>query len=478
MRAPLAAVVLCLALAGLSFSGETRFTIHIRDFANNQRMPQRVFGVKQYDSIKFKVLGMEAYQASTNSKYYYFQKQHLISGTQYGPSTQMKQELDEVLEKGCPKDNYTNVNLMPIDLKNFSAYAAGAVGYERTGLLISEAGETVLNQNYITISMANQSGCNDYPNYSGTQRLWIRYRVQTQSDSDACSVPTPSSCMQCAWPFQAIPDTSGCGCKVNVTAYQSQANLKFQCNAYCNSTPINGHQAYTDWTRSNFDASKGTITCACSDRQTVVYRPTSTCPAGSNPEEDAISDTGLQKVEYDPTTNPNLRDTSSSNGGGSGGGTGQYDSSSNEYLRRIDSILGNITDTTGVSDMIDSLQGKGKYDSAIGHDTSAIKIKIGDIKGDTTSANTQGWFNGSPKTWRGMDCWQCDTIPDTSIVFDFHVFGTEVKDTLAIGISPIMTGLGFDFWPWLRALEWLCIVIVMTPICINIAGGTTGKDSV
>jgi len=147
-------------------------------------------------------------------------------------------------------------------------------------------------------------------------------------------------------------------------------------------------------------------------------------------------------------------------------------------LKRIDSILGNITDTTGVKGMIDSLEGKGKFDSAIGHDTSAIRTQIGDLQGDTSKSNTQNWFGGSEKRWRGVDCWTCDTVPDTSIVLDLHTFGVEIKDTITIGLAPVMTGLGIDFWPILRYLEWLAIVIGMTPICINIAGGTTGKEAV
>lgn len=314
------------------------------------------------------------------------------------------------------------------------------------------------------------------PNYYSPSLYTFK---QTGSpDSTACSVPSPSECMQCAYPYMAYPDTVGCGCKVAPNAYQSKNQLAGQCNAYCNSTAINGLQSSTDWSRSNFDANIGPITCACSEVQSqqTVYRPTTTCPIGTNPDteydlgEDSIStDSTPQKVPYDPTTNPNL------GGGGSGDGTGKYDSLIENHLSRLDSILGSNLDTSGSGSILDSMRGNGtKTDSIIGHDTSAIRGQIAQIAGDTS--NTKSWYGGSTKFYRGMDCWTCDTVPDTSIVIQF--MGSATKDTLKIGLSPVMTGLGVNFWPWLRYLEYLAVIIAMIPLCMFIMAGTTGKDSV
>lgn len=473
MRGPQIVALLWLAFAGLSFSGSVRYQISAFDFLPPYAVTSRIFPVPPGDTLRIVVPNMRNLAVSGGKVPLGKQGP---SGVIWGITSQSVLDAKEFYENGCKEGHYYNVEpqtsfFYPPDYSSttMTAWLRNPVHPTLDRTFYSQYGDLD------DVDSDRKNGCTRNPNSYSIGAFGVRY-ITGPADSTACSVPDPATCLQCAYPYYAVPDTMGCGCKLSVNQYQTQQSLKFQCVTYCNSTPINGNQAYIDWSRSNFDVNVGTITCACSDRQTVVYRPTTSCPAGTNPNEDVGSDTGLQKVEYDPTTNPNLRDTSSSSG--SGGGTGQYDSSSNAHLARIDSILGNITDTTGVQGKIDSLLGKGKYDSAIGHDTSAIKAQIGELQGDTSKANTQGWFNGTQKTWRGHDCWQCDTIPDTSIVFDFHVFGTEIKDTLPIGISPVMTGLGFDFWPWLRALEWLCVVLVMFPICINIAGGTTGKDAV
>jgi len=480
MRALQAVVVFCLALAGLSFSSSVTYTISINDFktlspytGTAYGLPYRVLHCDPLDTLRIVIQGQGNLKTQMSGIIPTFLENPSVSFM--GPK--LTQTINEFESNGCKDGNIHLTGYIPLTSSYFNPPTNTT--NPQNVMLYSREYPTGMNGQTFRYPVAlayfegsAYGGCR--PPEESIQSFYV-YRQNGPPDSGTCSIPNSSVCLQCAWPYHAVPDTSGCGCKVFAKQLQSEANLKAQCNAYCNSTSINGNQAYTDWSRSNF-TTNGTQNCACSDPITrkTIYRPISSCPNGTSATEQSATDTGLQDVQYDPTTNPNI----AGSGSGSGGGTGQFDSSSNRHLSRIDSILGSMNDTNGVKGLIDSIQGKGKYDSAIEHDTSSIKNQIGQIQGDTAKSNTQGWFGGSSKTWRGNDCWQCDTVPDTSIVMDFHVFGTELKDTIRIGISPVMTGLGFDFWPWMRALEWLCIVIVMTPICINIAGGTTGKEAV
>lgn len=481
MRGPQIVALLWLAFAGLSFSSSVRYIDSWQNVTYNKssghfEILTKVFTAPGTDSIYISLPDKKPVADKRTEGIYVFYRL-TDNDAAWNISTSTKTKLDEFIENGCSAYSGIIGEISPFvfaipNPNRTTSYkiTLKPVGYPTSGPTIPYSSPLAA-----TFGTAKTNCGQQIANNLGDIYIDI-YGMTGPAGANTCTVPSSAICNNCAYPYKSTPDAEGCGCKIQSKIYQSKNELATNCNYYCNSNPINGAQAYTDWSRSNFDVNLGSIKCACSNQTGVQYKPTIACPVGSNIKTDTLkpTDTSGQKVVFDPTTNPNL----AGSGSGSGAGTGQYDSSSNAHLARIDSILGNITDTTGVQGKIDSLLGKGKYDSAIGHDTSAIKAQIGELQGDTSKANMQGWFNGTQKTWRGHDCWQCDTIPDTSIVFDFHVFGTEIKDTLPIGISPVMTGLGFDFWPWLRALEWLCVVLVMFPICINIAGGTTGKDAV
>jgi len=226
MRGPQIVALLWLAFAGLSFSGETRYVVSVSEFANSARRPNRVFKVKNGDSLRIKLANIEQYQLKSNGAFYGWQLQKLVGNVvKYGPSQSIKTEIDELYDKGCNKDNNTNMTLFRTDIKNLSTYTSGYLGYQDVKVLKSQYGETFPHGSYLGISMANQNGCIDMDIF-GTQQMKIKYEISDTTDPDACQVSSPSSCLQCAWPYQASPDEKGCGCTVNAKQYQSEKTIK------------------------------------------------------------------------------------------------------------------------------------------------------------------------------------------------------------------------------------------------------------
>lgn len=319
------------------------------------------------------------------------------------------------------------------------------------------------------------AGVQQPPDNAGEQ-FYIR-RADGPADASACSTPDVNACTQCAWPYKAIPDTIGCGCKVLTGFYQSENMLAGQCNAYCNSTEINGLQSYLDWTRSNFKSDKGAIKCACSNQTGYKYRATGTCPKGTSAQSIDLGDTTLQPVKYDPK----LTDATSV---GSGGGSGNVtDTAAGRHLSSIDSILGN---TTGWDKYHDSLKSYGNGVDSVMQDSVGIRDTIQKAQGDTSKSNydwlntgVSGGTSDGALAW-GTPCYQCDTIPDTTIAYPLEgITLGKVKDSMKITIGTQGYATKYiDFYALFRSILYLGVLIGTFNTFIFIAGGTTGKDSV
>lgn len=168
---------------------------------------------------------------------------------------------------------------------------------------------------------------------SGAEVGVLMTRVNAAPDTSiSCTVPDNLSCETCGYPYHSAPNVDGCGCAVSTTQYASPDRLKLQCYAYCNGEAINGTQAYLDAARSNFDASKGAPRCACSNPSGTIYRPTQTCPRGSDIRDSVGWDTAAidspQTIPYDPSLNPGV-------GSGSDAGI---------YRNQLDTIIDRLYD--------------------------------------------------------------------------------------------------------------------------------------
>jgi len=296
----------------------------------------------------------------------------------------------------------------------------------------------------------NSSFVNQFP--------WV-YRINGSPDATACSSLSLSACQTCAWPYDAVPDSSGCGCKVSTTNYQSSANLQAQCYAYCNSNSINGNQAYFDASRSNFDGSKGVARCVCSDpvSKVSIRRPTGTCPKGTSATSVPVADTTNDAPAYDPS------DTTGS-GSGSGSGSG-LDSASKAHLSRLDSILG---DTALGKKFADSAMkgdtngsgfgtGSGKFDSSKGRDS------VGKIGTDTSSGATLGGnVDTSNMSWTQLD---------TS--FEINIMG---KDTVYADSTGTYLNRYLPSRNAFAILLKILLTIALWPVCWSIASGGSKDD--
>lgn len=286
--------------------------------------------------------------------------------------------------------------------------------------------------------------------------MYIRRINGNPDQTRLCIVPSAATCMQCAWPYYAAPDTSGCGCSVNTKKLQSKNSLAGQCNAFCNSSSINGNQAYIDYSRSNFDVeASASIRCACSDPITrkTIYRPTTTCPTGSSSGDDYDGDS-TQPAKYDPST-PAVSDTGAAVTIGSGG--------SDTTLARI---LGDTAGWRPWHDKLDTLGDSGSDSSHGLGDTGVFRDSLSALGNDSVGTGISDGLRDSGSTWSD---WH---ILDTNIEIRFmgHVdtahcsLGTILLKTPVPTVLPIVVRVA--------------TILAMWSICFTIAMGSTGKDNI
>jgi len=220
----------------------------------------------------------------------------------------------------------------------------------------------------------------------GYPDLWIRTVVDTAL-ADTCKYTSDAQCRICAWPYATRRSSTGCGCEIDRSKYQAQAQLMSRWYLYCNTySDGTGRQYYTDASRTNLDASKGDVYAACSALpNSTVYVPVGSCPTGSR-----LSDTAASS------------DTSAQNAGGtvprppvgSGGGSGGSGSDTATHSR-LDSIIGLLHEGDSGISHTDSLLSD-MYDSMVGGpDTALIRLSLDSLdlisyvhksRGDTSSA--------------------------------------------------------------------------------------------
>jgi len=278
--------------------------------------------------------------------------------------------------------------------------------------------------------------------WNGYNYSWAATRINA-SPVGACTIPSGIECETCSWPYASRPDSLACGCNVSKTQYAPQNRLAIQCVAYCNSSSIEGTQTFIDYSRSNFDVTKGEPVCACSaPGKGTVYRPTLTCPVGTTPL-DTIGRPNLQTVTYDPTTKP-VQGSGSTSGGGSDTATHS----------RLDSILGLINDGRD-ADSLAGLPDSSGWDSV---------TQAGDgVQGLIDSLGVSVGRTGGP--WSATVPWP-DTIQMTMTV---PVYGTVIDTALVV--DWVIPGFPFDLWALFRWIEWTFVTIAMIPLFVRVAGG-------
>jgi len=222
-----------------------------------------------------------------------------------------------------------------------------------------------------------KSKCVDYrasgepPNYPNVYVLF-----KFGDSRDKCTYTSDKACNTCSWPYASKRDSTGCGCKVDRSKYQSAEKLRTAVAVYCNTySDGTGRQYYLDDSRSNFNSANGEVYGACSAvPNSTVYMPVGTCPLGTH--IDTLTDTTAQPA-VSKVPKPTVT-------GGTGTGTGNDTATHN----RLDSILGQLSRDAFTDSLLNAA-----YDSATAGTTgltattdsiSRIGSRIASNYGDTT----------------------------------------------------------------------------------------------
>lgn len=280
---------------------------------------------------------------------------------------------------------------------------------------------------------------------SNTGTLYIWVSLDPSDTTDQCQYATDKSCQSCAWPYLALKDTIGCGCRIDKSKYQSVETLDDLPYAYCNTySDGTSSQYYLDRSRSNFDASKGEVYAACSSPpDKTVYMPVGTCPVGSRADTSITNDSTAQDATGTIGKPP---PGTSGGGGGIGSDTATHN--------RLDSILSYLRDTTGLGDLWQepNLEGIGE---SLQVASAPVSAKI-DSLGISQNASSGPWVATEP--W-----------PDTiHFTYDNPILGTI--DTTLI-VPWVIPGIPFDLWATIRWIEWVFVTLGMIPLMVRIAGG-------
>lgn len=457
MRSSLLALAfLVLAWAGTAFSANVRYTISSADIQHNNSpyslyVPNRIFKCGLSDSLIIIIPDWIKVQSVKRSPLI-----PLLLDNANFPQSHKKWIQYYEDKNDCVGEVSESQGWFGMAQKSYVSlpYTVGySELYKRHNLNSAFRG---LDGSLMMAYKTSKEDCIGATYTTGQYSLFVT-RVTGDPDSTSCSVPSPSVCNQCSWPYFSLPDSVGCGCKVYPKQYMSKNQLAGQCNAYCNSTGIVGNQSYIDYARSNFDASLGTPKCACSDpisRQTI-YRPTSTCPVGTNSNHDTASstDTSKQVVKYDPSTSQG-----SGSASGSGAGGNVSDTAAVRHLSRIDSILGTPSLWDPYRDSLNRF-GNDSGDTGIGFDSVSVRGSIDSIAG--TQDGSFGISGVSEYKWSDLDTIVTLRVTDS----------LTMTDTLKIG-----TFLG-SYWPsWWPLLVRLMVTLAILPYCMNLASGSTGKE--
>ena len=265
--------------------------------------------------------------------------------------------------------------------------------------------------------------CHDHSGHQGFNGLWVRYQIG--SPNDTCPVTSDWQCKICSWPYESKKNPAGCGCSIDPSRYQSQADLQKRVYVYCN-TYSGGGQWYFDGSRSNFDASRGEIYGACSNPTTgeTVYMETQTCALGSNLDTGAVADSvGQDAVGTVPRP---------SAGSGSGGGSG----SDTATHSRLDTIIGLIDDgrdgdsLAGLPDSGTGFDSVEQAGASVRASIESLGVSVGRTGGpwSATVPYPESVHVYMPSPWG-------DPIWDTTLVVGWEIPGFPFAGLLLLPVS-------------------------------------------
>jgi hypothetical protein len=134
-------------------------------------------------------------------------------------------------------------------------------------------------------------------------------------------------------------------------------------------------------------------------------------------------------------------------GGGSGSDTGTH--------RRLDSLIRG--DLNGFEDSV-----------ARWSDTTGVLSAFAPYR-DTNQGRIDS-FSLSIKSLvdTSKPCWSCLKFPPETLSYDFNLGMARLSDTVVMDINVFLDSMPFDFMSLLRWVEWISIIVLLTPSCIYI----------